>query len=61
MNLKIEKWIIDQKLSKKVTPLFDEAIKSYKASAYKAALLFSYLGFMTILKERIINAQLPPG
>lgn len=61
MNLKIEKWIIDQKLSKKVTPLFDEAIKSYKASAYKAALLFSYLGLMTILKERIINAQPPPG
>jgi hypothetical protein len=61
MKLKIENWIIDQKLSKKVTPLFDEAIKSYKASAYKAALLFSYLGFMTILKERIINAQLPPG
>lgn len=61
MQLKIEKWIVEQKLGKKVTPLFDEAIKSYKASAYKAALLFSYLGFMTILKERIIKSQLPPG
>ncbi|HCE57095.1 MAG TPA: hypothetical protein DER09_04650 [Prolixibacteraceae bacterium] len=61
MQLKIENWIVEQKLSRKVTPLFDEAIKSYKASAYKASLLFSYLGFMTILKERIIKSQLPPG
>ncbi|EIM72917.1 hypothetical protein A3SI_19066 [Nitritalea halalkaliphila LW7] len=61
MQLKIEKWIVEQKLSAKITPLFDEAIKSYKASAYKASLLFSYLGFMTILKERIIKSQLPPG
>jgi hypothetical protein len=61
MQLKIEKWVVEQNLSKRVTPLFDEAIKSYKVSAYKASLLFSYLGFMTILKERIIKSQLPPG
>lgn len=61
MKLKIENWIIEQKLSSKVTPLFEESIKAYKASAYKASLLFSYLGFMTILKERIINSQPPPG
>jgi hypothetical protein len=61
MQLKVEKWLSEQTLGKKVTPLFDEAIKSYKAGAYKAGLLFSYLGFMTILKERIINSQNPPG
>ena len=61
MNLKIERWLSEQKWSSKVMILFDESIKSYKASAYKASLLFSYLAFMTILKERIVKSQVPSG
>ena len=61
MRLKIENWITEQNFSKKVEPLFEEAIKSYRATAYNASLLFSYLGFMTILKERLLNSANPPG
>ena len=61
MKLKIENWITEQNFSKKVEPLFEEAIKSYRATAYSASLLFSYLCFMTILKERLLNSANPPG
>ena len=61
MQLEIEKWIVQQGLNSKVLPLFQESIKSYKAGAYKAGLLFSYLGFMTILKERLLKSAAPPG
>jgi hypothetical protein len=50
-RLKIEKWVDNSRFSQGVEMLLGDAIKCYKAEAYRAALLFSYLGFMTALKE----------
>lgn len=61
MNLQIEAWLSGQHFNKNSQSLFNESIRAYKASAYKAALLFSYLGFLTVLKERIIRSPIPPG
>lgn len=36
-----------------------QSVECYKASAYRAALLFSFLGFQTIIKERILDAKTP--
>ncbi|MCY7771229.1 hypothetical protein MOB66_07060 [Bacillus haynesii] len=59
MKLPIEKWLEEQNFSEEITSLFEESITCYKASAYRAALLFSYLGFQSILKERILKAERP--
>ncbi|SET98564.1 hypothetical protein [Hymenobacter actinosclerus] len=56
---KFETWLEKQTVSRNVEPLFSESIKCYKAEAYRASLLFSYLAFMNILKERIIGAHRP--
>ncbi|MES2331355.1 MAG: hypothetical protein V4539_17255 [Bacteroidota bacterium] len=61
MQLKIERWIASQRFNASTQKLFDESIKSYKNGAYKAGLLFSYLAFMNILKERISTSAAPPG
>jgi hypothetical protein len=59
MKLKIEDWISENKFSNDVNVLLLDSCKCYKAGAYRASLLFSYLGFMTILKIRIIKANKP--
>lgn len=59
MKLKIENWIEQNKFSENVKLLFKDSIICYKSSAYRASLLFSYLGFMTILKERVISSKKP--
>jgi hypothetical protein len=59
MKLKFEEWLESQKFSDSVHGLFKESIICYKSGAYKASVLFSYLGFLTILKERILNANKP--
>lgn len=59
MKLEIEKWLEKQNFSSEVTNLFEESITCYKASAYRASLLFSYLGFQSIIKERILNSEKP--
>lgn len=61
MKSTFENWLLSQKISPRAIPLFDEAIKTYRVSAYKASLLFSYLGFLTILKQRLIESQRPPA
>lgn len=59
MKLEIEKWLEKQNFSREITNLFEESITCYKASAYRASLLFSYLGFQTIIKERILKSEKP--
>ncbi|MEA5099785.1 MAG: hypothetical protein VB011_04600 [Bacteroidales bacterium] len=59
MKLNIEKWIDNNNFSENVKVLFQDSITCYKASANRASLLFSYLAFMTILKERIIQGVKP--
>jgi hypothetical protein len=59
MKLKIDEWIESNKFSMTVNVLLKDSSLCYKAGANRASLLFSYLGFLTILKERIINANKP--
>lgn len=59
MKLKVENFIEKRNFSESVEVLFTDAVICYKAGANRAALLFSYLGFMTILKERIISSNKP--
>ena len=59
MKLKIDEWIEDNKFSTKVNVLLKDSSVCYKAGAYRASLLFSYLGFLTVLKERIISGVKP--
>lgn len=59
MRLKIEDWLTEQIVPAEASQLLQEAIVCYKASAYRASLLFSYLFFQTTLKFRILNTSLP--
>lgn len=56
----IEKWIKEnKKLSKNANVLFDESFLTFKIEAFRASLIFSYLGFLTIIKEIILNSKKP--
>lgn len=59
MKLRIENWIDNNNFSEDVNVLFTDAVTCYKARANRASLLFSYLAFLTILKERIIGGTKP--
>ena len=59
MKLRIENWIENNNFSEDVNVLFTDAVTCYKARANRASLLFSYLAFLTILKERIIEGTKP--
>lgn len=61
MNIPFEKWIKEQNLSSRSFELIDEALICYRAKAYKASLLFSYLTFQNIVKERLLTSNNPPG
>ncbi|GGF94101.1 hypothetical protein [Paenibacillus aceti] len=59
MRLKIEEWLSNQTVSEEAQNLLQESIVCYKASAYRASFLFSYLFFQTVLKERILSSEIP--
>jgi len=59
MKIQFEAWINAPTKSPNVTILFEESIKSFKSSAYRASLLFSYLGLFTLIKEQIIKSTKP--
>lgn len=57
----IDLWIGKKakELSEDANNLFQESILCFKIKAYRASLLFSYLGFMTFIKELIIKSKRP--
>ncbi len=59
MKIHIELWIEDRKFSRKVNMLFNESVICYKHGAYRASLLFSYLAFITYIKEVLIQSNNP--
>ena len=59
MRLPFEDWLIEQVIPLPAKELFKEAVVCYKASAYRAALLFSYLGFQTTVRDRILRSKQP--
>jgi hypothetical protein len=59
MKLPIEEWLELQDFNESIKSLFSESITCYKASAYRAAFLFSYLGFQSVIKDRVLKAEKP--
>lgn len=59
MKLKFEKWLERQSKAKHTETLFKEAIMCYKMEAYRASLLFSYLGLLTVIRDRLVKANKP--
>jgi hypothetical protein len=67
MRLPIESWLPETQPLREVEVALREAITSYKAGAYRAALLFSYLGWglalrgypETLQQRRACIKQLP--
>lgn len=59
MKLAFETWLAEQRISVQSLELFQESITCYKSSAYRATFLFSYLGFQTIVRDRITRAEKP--
>lgn len=61
MRLPVEDWVASQRISGDAGGLLDEAVTCFKAGAYRAALLMSYLGFQSILRDRMLSAPAPAG
>lgn len=61
MRLEFEDWVQSQEISETAKGLFAEAITCYKASAYRASLLLSYLAFQTVIKDRILATRRRPS
>ncbi len=59
MKLSIERWIEGLEVSKDANDLMKEAVLCYKSSAYRASMLFSYLCFQTIVKDRLLESDIP--
>ncbi len=61
MHFAFEDWISSQKISETPMGLFEEGIACYKASAFRASLLLSYLGFQTVVRDRMLMSKCPSG
>lgn len=59
MKLKFENWIVQNNFNSDVTNLFNSSVSCYKANVYTASLLMAYLGFLSLLKERVMKAERP--
>ena len=60
MRLSIESWLESSDAPQEARAAYEEAILCYRAKAYRAALLFSYVGMNLMLKTRILHANKPP-
>jgi len=61
MLLSLEKWLESQKISSEATSCFQESFICHRAGAYEAALLFSYLGLMNVIRDRVLSSLCPAG
>jgi hypothetical protein len=61
MTLPVEVWLSDQTFSDEARSLFVEAIVCYKAGAYRAAFLLSYVAMQTVVGDRLLEAKPPTG
>ncbi|MBA2853491.1 hypothetical protein HNP89_001467 [Methanococcus maripaludis] len=60
MKLRFEKWLEEQNFSEGAYDVFEEAIKCYRATAYRSALLMSYVGFLTIVRDKLMETKYIP-
>lgn len=60
MRLRFEKWY-EEKINGDAKELFNESCLCYKVGAYRATFLMSYLGFQSVLKERMLKKPKAPN
>lgn len=61
MRHPFERWLSDQEFSDEAKGLFAEAISAYMAKAFRASFIMSYLGFMTVVRDRLLTSAAPRG
>ncbi|MFQ4139816.1 hypothetical protein PGN35_026230 [Nodosilinea sp. PGN35] len=61
MRIHFEEWVLSLGISETAKEIFRESITCYRSRAYRASLLFSYIGFQTVLKERLLNSRISNG
>ncbi|WBL25081.1 hypothetical protein [Zunongwangia sp. HGR-M22] len=61
MRLEIEKWLEIQNFNENTEGLFGESILCFKNGAYRSSLLYSYLGFLNVIRYRILESSIPSG
>jgi len=59
MQLPIINFVESHNFQNEAEELFYEAARCYRAKAYRAAFVFSYLGFLMVLKYRVLEADRP--
>jgi hypothetical protein len=59
MKLGFEKYMETENLTKESLELYKESIVCYKAGAYRASLIMSYLAFLESIKNKVIVAERP--
>lgn len=59
VNIEFKNWIESQGISTDAKALFDEAIICYRVAAYRSAYLMSYVGFLVVIKERVLSSEKP--
>ena len=61
MKLPFETWVREHSPTHEARVAFNEAVSTYKAGAYRAALVFSYVGMGLCLRLRLLSATCPTG
>ncbi|PSV99871.1 hypothetical protein [Photobacterium iliopiscarium] len=61
MKTRIKRWLDEQEISKEAISIFEESLICYDSKAWRSALLMSYVGFLTIVRDRILSASMPTG
>lgn len=59
MKIKFQDWIESNHFSEDAQHLLESSVVCYKSGAYSASLLMAYLGFLVVLKERLMQASKP--
>jgi len=61
VTTRIERWLEDRDIAPDAALALAEAGACFRAGVFRASLLFSYLGFALILRDRIGRSPCPPG
>lgn len=60
MKIDFEKWLDEQhEITDSKREIFNDAVNCYKHGIYRPALLLSYIGFLSIAKDRFLKADKP--
>jgi len=61
VKLPIETWLDEAEMPEESKVAFREAVLCFKTSAYRASLLFTYVGWGLCIRHRVMNSKTPRG